>query len=368
MIVGILKETKGDEARVAITPREAATLIQQGHQVMIEKGAGFASGFMDDDYIAEGVHIIESAASIFSQAHLIFKVKELTAAEYPMVRKGQIITGYYQTQMRETLTRALLKKEAVIFSYERGADKNGYYPMLAPMSELTGKVACLLGVHYLFNTEGGEGILVGGYRSNDAAHVTILGAGNSGQAALHYAYGLGAKVTVLNRDYQKLITIKKERPSVTILELTEENIRKVLPQTDLLINTIRYQGEPLVTREMLKSMKKKKALIVDADTLPEGAIETTRETTHQDPIYQVEGIRHIAISNYPNAIVKTATHAFSTSVTPYISEIANKGWKQAAKDNLVLKNSLTMAEGLLFYKDVAHIHGLAYTSLTDYLE
>lgn len=367
MIIGILKETKGDEARVAITPNEAEMLIRQGHQVMIEKGAGLASGLVDEAYKEKGVKIVESAASIFTQAELIFKVKELTAAEYPMVKKGQIITGYYQTQMRGTLTKALLNKEAVIFSYERGADKNGYYPMLAPMSELTGKVAFLLGSRYLFNTEGGEGLLVGGYRSDDAAHVTILGAGNSGQAALHYAYGLGAKVTVLNRDYQKLITIKKERPAVTILELTEGNIRKILPATDLLINTIRYQGEPLVTKEMLKSMKKQ-ALIVDADTLPEGAIETTRETTHQNPIYQVEGIRHIAISNYPNAIVKTATHAFSASVTPYISEIANKGWKQAAKDNLVLRNSLTMAEGLLFYQDVAHIHGLTYTSLTDYLE
>lgn len=365
MIIGIPREVKGDEKRVSILPSGVESFISAGHEVIIEQNAGLANGFSDEDYIVSGANIVPLAIDVYNKADLIFKVKEIVNEEYDYIREGQILLGYYQTQDRPELTRLLLDKKVVVYSYERIRDKMGEYPLLSPMSAIAGKVSVILGAYYLFNTQGGDGILIGGFPGIEPAKITILGAGNSGLGALRYAYGLGADITLLDRNIHKLKKVKESFQGVKTLLVNESNIKKVLSETDMLINSIRHKSGPyIINRNMLKSMKPN-SLIVNADGMPHGAIETAKETTHEDPCYIVDGIRHISISNYPSAVTKTATMALANATTPYVLNIANKGWIRATKENDALQNGLTIANGYLTFEHAAKLHNLKYTSVDD---
>lgn len=367
MIIGITKEIKGDEERVAILPSGVKNFVSHGHKVLVQEDAGLASGFTNQDYIAAGAQIVSSMIDVYKEADLMFKVKEVIREEYHYIREGQIFFGYYQTQDRPELTKVLLDKKAIVYSYERVENQEGEFPLLAPMSVIAGKVSAILGAYHLFNTNGGEGILIGGYPGIEPAKVAILGAGNSGLGALQYLVGLGAEVTLLDRNIHKLKNVMDTYPGVKTLLFSEDSLRKVLSEVDMLINSIRLKsGPPLLTRDMLRLMKPN-SLIVNADGMPYGAIETARETTHDDPSYTVDGIKHISINNYPSAVTKTSTMALANSTTPYVLEVANKGWVQASRDNLALKNGLSLARGHLTLSHTAKLHGLDYTPVEEVL-
>lgn len=353
MIIGVPKETKEDDTRVSILPSGVDRLVFAGHQVIIEKNAGLASGISDEDFIKAGAKMVPTMGDVYKNAELIFKVKEVTQEECEHLREGHILLGYYLLQSKPELAKILLEKKVIVYAYERLKDERGEYPLLAPMSELSGNVAVILGAYYLFNTDGGNGILIGGYPGVEAAKVTILGAGNSGLGAVRYAASLGAEVTLLDRNVHKLKSVKESTPGVRTFLINSCNLKKILPETDLLINSLKYmEDDYLITKDMLKLMKPN-SLIVDADGKPHGAIETIRGTTHSDPCYTVDGIRHIAIPNYPSAVPRTSTAALANATIPYVIEIANKGWEQATRENEGLKNSLIVAKGHLTDDTVA---------------
>ena len=364
MIVGIPREVKRNEFRVALTAPGARTLVAAGHRVLVEGGAGRACGTTDSDYRAAGAEIVAAARTVYQQAEMILKVKEFQPEEYDLLREGQIVFSYLHSANNPEETRALLDRKVIGFAYEDIETDDGRTPLLTPMSEIAGEVGVLMGAYHMFTINGGSGMLIGGAVGVEPAVVAILGAGNVGLGAARYAVGLGADVTVLDVDVEKLRDLRlKMLPQAGTLYADESNVRRLLPRVDLLVNGVKWPPRAdshIVTREMLKLMKRS-ALIVDISCDPGGAVETCVPTTFDDPVYEVDGIRHFCVANLPSAVARTSSSTLCNSTLPYVLAIASRGWIEAVRVDRTLRRGLGFALGHLTFKPAATAQNLEYT-------
>ncbi|PMQ01079.1 MAG: alanine dehydrogenase [Dictyoglomus sp. NZ13-RE01] len=371
MIIGIPKEIKPEENRVAIVPGGVETLTSRGHKVIIEKGAGLGSGFSDEEYKSAGAIIVERHEDVFYESDLILKVKEPLPEEYPLLREGQILFTYLHLAASEELTINLIKRKIIGIAYETVQTDDGFLPLLAPMSEIAGRMAPQEGAKYLEKPFGGRGVLLGGVAGVPPATVVILGAGTVGFNSARIAYGMGAQVTVLDINPRKLRFIDEYfQGRVTTMIADSYNLKMVVGYADLLITAVLIPGAKapkLITKDMLKMMKPG-AVIVDVAIDQGGCAETSRPTTHANPIYEVEGIIHYTVANMPGAVPRTATRALTLNTLPYVLEIAEKGWKKAIIDNPSLARGVNLLEGKITHKAVADAFNLPYTPLEELIK
>lgn len=364
MLIGVPKEIKNNEFRVSLTPPGVRALVSAGHGVLVETRAGAGSGFGDDVYREAGAEIAPDARSVFAQADFILKVKEILPPEYDLPREGQILFTYIHSANNPEETQVLLDRKVVAIAYEDIVTDDGKAPLLTPMSEIAGEVGVLMGAYQMLAINGGSGMLLGGSVGVEPAHVAIFGAGNVGLGAARYALGLGADVTVLDIDIEKLRELRQKIfPSARTLYLNEYNVRKLLPTVDLLVNGVKWpprSDRHIVTRDMLALMKRD-ALIVDVSCDPAGAIETCHATSHDNPTYVVDGIRHYCVDNLPSAVARTASSALCNNTLPYVLDIASLGWLGAIKKNRPLRRGLGFALGHLTFEPAAVAQKRPYT-------
>ncbi len=367
MIIGILKEVKAEENRVAMTPAGAELLAQHKHRVLLERDAGKSSGFDDAAYIAHSAEIITSAEKIFQQADMIMRVKEPQEAEYELLRPGQVYFSYLHLAASEQATQALIKSGAVCIAYETIQKPNGSLPLLIPMSEVAGQMAIQEGAKYLEMAQGGDGVLLGGVPGVNPGVVVILGGGVVGINAAKRAAGLGANVYIVEIDLDRLRYLSDVMPQNCFLLMSSPaTIRDLLSQADVVVGAAAFapgsKAPVLVTREMLKTMKRG-AVLIDVSIDQGGCFESSRETTHAKPTYTLDGIVHYAVSNMPGAVPKTSTMALTNASLPYVSEIADKGWQKAMCENQEIACGANVVQGKITYKAVADAFGLEHTPI-----
>ena len=370
MIIGVPKEIKAEENRVAVVPGGVETLASRGHTVVVEQGAGLGSGFSDPDYERAGARIASSHEQVFFESDLLLKVKEPLPAEYPLLREGRVLFTYLHLAASETLTTSLTEARIIGIAYETVQADDGYLPLLAPMSEIAGRMAPQEGAKYLEETYGGRGVLLGGIPGVPPANVVVLGAGNVGQNAARIALGMGASVTVLDINPRKLRAIHEAFQGRLVTMIADNyNIRVVITYADLVVGAVLVPGRrapKVITRDMLKLMRPG-AVIVDVAIDQGGCVESSHPTTHHDPIYIEAGIVHYAVTNMPGAVQRTATRALTANTLPYVIAVADKGWKKAAAEDPSLAKGLNLVEGRITHKGVAEAFSLPYTSLQDLL-
>jgi alanine dehydrogenase len=364
MIVGVLKEIKAEENRVALTPAGVEILRQHGHTVMVERSAGSGSGFVESAYTAAGAEIVDEAREVYARAEMILRVKEPQPSEFKLLRPGQIYFSFLHLAANEGLTRALREAGTVALAYETIQCADGSLPLLTPMSEVAGPMAIQEGAKYLEMAQGGHGTLLGGVPGVDPATVLILGGGVVGANAAKIACGLGAKVYLLDNDLDRLRYLSDVMPSnCFVLMSSPAAVRERIRTADLVVGAVLIPGRKspkLVTRAMLDNMKPG-AVLVDVAIDQGGCFETSRETTHSRPTYSVAGIIHYAVSNMPGAVPKTATMALTNASLPYVLQIAGQGWPRAAVENPEIKQGANVVQGRITYRGVAEALGLAYT-------
>ena len=365
MRVGVPKEIKNHEYRVGLVPSSVLELVHHGHEVLVQKGAGLGAGLTDDDYIAAGATMIETADEIFASADMIVKVKEPQADERKKLRPGQILFTYLHLAPDAPQTRDLIESGAVCIAYETVTAANGSLPLLTPMSEVAGRLAPQVGAHALEKAQGGRGVLLGGVPGVPAAEVVILGGGVSGTHAATIAVGMGAQVTVVDRSADALKRLASQfGTSISTVFSTRSAIEELVRRADLLIGTVLVPGAAapkLVTRDMLKTMKPG-SVIVDVAIDQGGCVETSHATTHADPTYVVDGVVHYCVANMPGAVARTSTFALNSVTLPFTLALADKGWRKALEQDPHLREGLNVCEGKLTCEPVAEAHGLAYTS------
>ena len=366
MIVGVLKEIKAEENRISMTPAGVEVMKQNGHTILVEKGAGSGSGFEDGAYSKAGAEIVETSGEIFERADMVMHVKEPLAPEYDLIKKDQIIFTYLHLAAAEELTDELIKKGSINIAYETIQKADGSLPLLTPMSEVAGRMAIQQGAKYLEMAQGGHGILLGGVPGVDPGTVVILGGGVVGTNAAKMACGLGAKVYVLDMNLERLRYLSDVMPrNCFLLMSSPARIRELVKEADVVIGAVLVIGAKapkLVTRDMLKTMKRG-AVLVDVAIDQGGCFETSKPTTHSNPIYTVDGVVHYCVANMPGAVPKTSTMALTNATLPYAVEIANKGWKKAMKGNPEIKLGANVAKGKVAYKAVAEAFGLEYVPI-----
>ncbi len=371
MLVGVPREIKDNEFRVGLTPSSAAELAHHGHQVLVEKSAGVGSGLADAEYLRAGATIVETPAEIFSRAAMIVKVKEPLAAERKQLRRGQILFTYLHLAPDLAQTEDLIACGATCIAYETVTSPYGGLPLLTPMSEVAGRLAPQVGAHALEKASGGRGVLLGGVPGVPAAEVIILGGGVSGTHAATIALGMGANVTVVDRSAEALRRLSAQfGAGVRTIFSTRAAIEELVKRADLLIGTVLVPGAAapkLVTRAMLATMKPG-AVIVDVAIDQGGCCETSKATTHSHPTYVVDGIVHYCVANMPGAVARTSTFALNNATLPFALALADKGWKQALKDDVHLREGLNVHDGRVTCKPVADAHGLAYAPAAGFLE
>ena len=371
MIVGIPREIKDNEFRVALVPAGVEALVEAGHTVVIETGAGQGTGIEDCEYRDAGAKILENDAAVFAQADMIMKVKEPQASEYPLLRPGQIIFTYFHFAANEELTRAMVASGAVCIAYETIQLPNGTLPLLTPMSEVAGRMAIQQGAKFLERPMEGRGILLAGVPGVPPANVVILGGGIVGANAAKIAAGFGANVYLLDVNLERLRYLDDVMPAnVTTIYSNRRNIADLLPTADLVIGGVLRRGAKaptLVTREMLKSMRRG-AVVVDVAVDQGGCFETTHATTHSHPTYIVEGVVHYCVANMPGAVAGTSTFALTNETLPYARQIANKGWKAALRENKALASGLNIAGGKVSLLDIAEQFGYPYAPAESLLQ
>jgi len=370
MIIGVLKEIKTKENRVAMTPAGVEQVVFQGHSVLVETAAGEASGFSDASYVRAGAEIVVSAPEIYQRSEMIMKVKEPLPAEYGLVRSGQIVFTYFHFAAAPELTRAMIASGCVAIAYETVERNNRSLPLLTPMSEVAGKMAIQEGAKYLEKTFGGKGKLLGGVPGVDPGTVVVIGGGVVGTNAAKMACGLGAKVYLFDNNLERLRYLSDVMPhNCFTLMSSPAAIRKRLEEADLVIGAVLLPGAKapkVITRDMLQNMKKG-SVIVDVAIDQGGCIETSRPTTHDDSIFEVDGIIHYCVTNMPGAVPMTSTQALTNATLPYALEIAGKGFKQAAMDNPEIARGINILAGRVTYKGVAEAFDMEYTSLDSLL-
>lgn len=366
MIIGIPKEIKNNENRVALTPAGAQELTRRGHKVYVQATAGVNSGFTDDAYRAVGAEILPTIEEVYATAEMIVKVKEPIAPEYKLVRAGQLLFTYFHFASSEPLTRAMIDSGAVCCAYETVERADRSLPLLTPMSEVAGRMATQEGCYFLEKPRGGKGVLLGGVPGVKPARVFVIGAGVVGTAAARMAAGLGADVTICDISLPRLTYLTDVMPrNVKTLMSSEYNIREELRHADLVIGSVLIPGAKapkIVTRDMLQLMEPG-TVLVDVAIDQGGCFETSRPTTHEDPVYYVDGILHYCVANIPGAVPRTSTLALTNATLPYAIQLADKGWQRACRENPELALGLNVVEGKVVYKPVAEAWGLNYEPL-----
>lgn len=371
MRIGIPKEIKANENRVAITPAGVKNLVNNGHQVFVEKGAGLGSMICDDEYMAAGA-VMQSVDEVWAQAEMIIKVKEPISSEYGYFREGQIIFTYLHLAPEPELTRALLDRKVVGIAYETVQPNNGTLPLLAPMSEVAGRMATQVGAQLLTKQAGGAGILLGGVAGVRAGNVTIVGGGVVGTEAAKMAIGLGARVTILDVNADRMRYLDDIFATrIQTLASNPYNLAEAVKTADLLIGAVLIPGAKapkLVTTEMVKSMRPG-SVIVDVAIDQGGSIETVdRITTHADPTYVSHGVVHYSVANMPGGVPRTSTFALTNVTIPYAVQLANKGWKKACQDDVALARGINTCDGKLCYQAVSTALNLPYTPYENVLQ
>ena len=370
MIIGVLKEIKTKENRVAMTPAGVEMMVAHGHTVHVETTAGEGSGFSDEAYAGAGAAIMGSAREIYHKCEMIMKVKEPLPVEYPMIRKGQILFTYFHFAASQELTRAVMEAGCIAVAYETVEKANGSLPLLTPMSEVAGRMAIQQGAKYLEITYGGNGILLSGVPGVDPGTVVVVGGGIVGTNAAKMACGMGAKVYLLDTNLERLRYLSDVMPKNCFpLVSSPATLRRLLAEADLVVGAVLIPGAmapKLITRDMLGYMKKG-AVIVDVAIDQGGCVETAKATTHDDPIYEVDGIIHYCVANMPGAVSMTSTVALTNATLPYALELADKGYKNAAQENPELAKGINIIEGKITYKGVAEAFDLEYEPLNSIL-
>ncbi len=356
MLVGVPKEIKNSEYRIGITPSGVLELTSKGHKVLVQRDGGKEIGLFNEDYITAGAEIVDTAEEIFSRADMIVKVKEPQPAECKMLRKGQILFTYLHLAPDPQQTRLLLESEAIAIAYETVTDSHGSLPLLAPMSEVAGRMSIQAGAHSLEKIKGGSGILLGGVPGVAPANVVVIGGGIVGLNAARMAMGMGADTTVLDRSLERLREIDDLFDGrIKTLYSTKDSLESSVKSADLVVGAVLIPGAAapkLVTKEMLKTMKNG-SVVVDVAIDQGGCFETSRATTHQEPTYEVEGVVHYCVANMPGGVARTSTFALTNATLPYMIELANKGYKQALQENEHLRNGLNIHQGKVTYEAVA---------------
>ena len=370
MIIGVPKEIKNNENRVAITPAGVSNLVHAGQKVIIEKGAGINSGFTDEEYQKQGGTILPSAVEVWEKADMIMKVKEPLESEYKYFRKGLIIFTYLHLAAAPELTKALVEKGVTGIAYET-MEMNGKLPLLAPMSEVAGRMSVQIGAHYLEKLSGGKGMLLGGVPGVQRGTVTIIGGGTVGENAARIAVGLGAKVNILDLNPFRLRQLEEIfGKEVQTLMSNTFNIAQVVKESDIVVGSVLIPGRKapkLVSEEMVKSMKPG-SVIVDVAIDQGGNFETIdRPTTHDNPIFEKYEVLHYAVANIPGAVPQTSTIALTNDTVPYAVQIATKGVQKAVEESTVIKSGVNTLNGKVTYKAVAQDLGYEYVPVEEAL-
>jgi alanine dehydrogenase len=364
MQIGCPKEIKNHEYRVGLTPASVRELTSRGHSVLVQQGAGAAIGLTDEQYVAAGATLALDAAEVFAKADMIVKVKEPQPQECAMLRPGQILYTYLHLAPDPEQTAALVKSGAVCIAYETITGAGGGLPLLAPMSEVAGRMAIQAGAAHLEKSKGGMGVLLGGVPGVPAAHVVILGAGVVGTHALQMAVGVGARVTVLDKNVDRLRQLDLVFGNrISTVYSTALSVEEAVLDADLVVGGVLIPGAAapkLVTRDMIARMKKG-AVVVDVAIDQGGCFETSHATTHAEPTYVVDGVVHYCVANMPGAVARTSTFALNNATIGHAVALADKGWKAALKDNVHLKNGLNVCEGKVTFEAVARDLGYTYT-------
>ncbi|CAN5528665.1 alanine dehydrogenase [soil metagenome] len=370
MVIGVPKEIKNNENRVALTPAGVTELRKYGHTVYVQVNAGEDSGFEDEGYIEAGAIMLPTIEDIYGIAEMIMKVKEPIAAEYDLIKENQLLFTYFHFASSEELTQAMLAKGAVCLAYETVERPDRSLPLLVPMSEVAGRMAIQEGAKYLEKPLKGRGILLGGVPGVKPANVLILGGGIVGTQAAKMAAGLGAHVTIMDVSLPRLRYLSDIMPpNVQTMMSNEYNIREMIKVCDLIVGAVLIPGAKaphLITREMLKQMRPG-TVLVDVAVDQGGCIETCRPTTHENPTFIIDDVVHYCVANMPGAVPYTSTIALTNATLPYALQIANKGWQQACRDNMDLKLGLNVVDGKIVYKGVADAFGLPLTDVNDVL-
>ncbi len=370
MIVGILKEIKVEENRVSMTPAGVEIMRQNGHTVLIEKNAGTGSGLMDAEYIGAGAEIVDTPKEIFQRADMVMHVKEPQPSEYQLIRETQIVFTYLHLAAAEQLTHVLIKTGSIDIAYETIQKADGSLPLLTPMSEVAGRMAIQQGAKYLEMAQGGDGVLLGGVPGVDPGTVLIIGGGVVGINAAKTACGLGAKVYVLDMNLDRLRYLSDVMPSNCFLLMSSPaTVRDLITRADVVVGAVLIPGAKapkLVKQDMLRTMKKG-SVLVDVAIDQGGCFETSKPTTHSDPIYTVDGVVHYCVANMPGALPKTSTIALTNATLPYAVQIANKGWKKAMKENPEIKPGANIVRGKVTCRGVADAFGLEYVPIDSLL-
>ncbi|MHB0949518.1 MAG: alanine dehydrogenase [Gemmatimonadaceae bacterium] len=363
MKIGVPKEIKTNENRVALVPAGAEALVAAGHDVLVETGAGLGSGFSDSDYTNVGATIGPDAATVWKASDMIMKVKEPIAKEWPHMKKGQLIFTYFHFAADEKLTRAHMEQGPVCVAYETVELPSRELPLLTPMSEVAGRMSVQEGAKYLEKLYGGRGVLLGGVPGVPPAKVVILGGGIVGVNAAKMAAGMGAKVTILDLSLERLRYLSDVMPAnVFLIHSNRQNILEEISSADLVVGAVLIPGAKapkLVRREDLKVMKEG-SVIVDVAIDQGGCVETIKATTHENPTYVIDGVIHYGVANMPGGVPRTSTLALTNATLPYALQLANKGWKGALRDNPALLKGLNMVEGKITYRGVAEAFDLPF--------
>ena len=370
MIIGVPKEIKNNENRVALTPAGAKELIKRGHQVYVQQSAGLGSGFSDQDYSAAGASLLPSIEATYQIAEMIMKVKEPIESEYKLIKPNQLLFTYFHFASYEPLTKAMVESKAICLAYETVEKADRSLPLLVPMSEVAGRMAIQKGANYLEKPLGGRGILLGGVPGVLPAKVLILGGGIVGTQAAWMAAGLGADVIIMDLSLPRMRYLADVMPAnVKTMMSNEFNIREQIKQADLIVGAVLIPGAKaphLITKDMLKDMKKG-AVVVDVAVDQGGCIETCKPTTHENPTYVIDDVVHYCVANMPGAVPYTSTLALTNATLPYAIQLADKGWKKAAQENADLVPGLNVIQGNIVYKAVAEAFAMPYTPVEKYL-
>ncbi len=366
MIIGVPKEIKNNENRIALTPAGAAELVKLGHEVYVQAGGGAGSGFTDEDYFHAGAKTLPSIEDVYAIAEMIMKVKEPIEYEYKLIKSGQILFTYFHFASSEELTKAMIGNGSVCLAYETVEMDDRSLPLLVPMSEVAGRMSVQEGAKYLEKTYGGYGVLLGGVPGVLPARVLILGGGIVGTEAAKMAAGLGADVTIMDISLKRLRYLDDIMPAnVKTMMSNEYNIRHMVQRCDLIIGAVLIPGAKaprLVSRDMLKIMRAG-TVLVDVAVDQGGCFETTKATTHADPVFIIDDVIHYCVANMPGAVPRTSTIALTNATLPYAMQIAGKGWKQACTDNVPLRRGLNVVDGKVVYEGVAEAFNLPYVNV-----
>ncbi|MEZ5043718.1 MAG: alanine dehydrogenase [Saprospiraceae bacterium] len=370
MIIGVPKEIKNNENRVALTPAGALELAKRKHTVYVQSTAGESSGFSDEEYQSAGAKILNTIEEVYQMAEMIIKVKEPIESEYPLIKENQLVFTYFHFASYQPLTTAMIKSKAICLAYETVELDDRSLPLLVPMSEVAGRMAVQEGAKYLEKPMKGRGVLLGGVPGVAPAKVLVLGGGIVGTQAAKMAAGLGAQVTILDISLPRLRYLADVMPAnVNTVYSNEYNIRRLIKDHDLIIGAVLIPGAKapnLITRDMLKEMRPG-TVLVDVAVDQGGCIETCSPTTHENPTFVIDDVVHYCVANMPGAVPYTSTIALTNATLPYAIQLANKGWQQACKENTPLKKGLNVIKGNVVYKGVADTFELPLADVDSFL-